>query len=275
MEDGGQAWEALSGEDPPRLAILDWMMPEFTGVEVCERVRAERHEPYIYLILLTSRTRPEDLVEGMEAGADDFLGKPVSGRELQVRVRAGARIVELQAALVEAREALRDQATRDALTKTLNRGAILEALESAIARCTRTGESLGLLMADLDRFKSINDTLGHQAGDAVLRSISARMTEHMRPYDAVGRYGGEEFLLLVPDAGRAETLLVAERLRREVAQTVVPWEDEPIEVTVSIGATCFEGREAVEPDELVRQADEALYRAKADGRNRVKLYRPS
>src|ERR1700730_5748514 len=167
--DGNQALSALQVECPPRLAILDWMMPGLDGVEVCRRLRAANREPYIYVLLLTARTDSQDLVEGMEAGADDYLTKPFNATELRARLRAGRRIVELQEELMLAREALRQQATHDGLTGLLNRSAILEVLHNELARAQRESQPLSLLMVDLDHFKQVNDEFGHLAGDAVLR----------------------------------------------------------------------------------------------------------
>src|ERR1035438_7259984 len=173
--DGNEAWDALQQPDGPQLAILDWMMPGLNGVDICRGVRAAAREPYVCILLLTARTDSQDLVEGMEAGADDYLTKPFQAHELRVRLRAGRRILDLQQQLMEAREALRVQATHDALTGLLNHGAILETLRKELARASRERQPVALLMADLDRFKSVNDTYGHQGGDAVLHEAARRM----------------------------------------------------------------------------------------------------
>src|SRR6202050_6593 len=172
--DGAEAWRGLAADDAPRLAILDWMMPGLDGVEICRRVRAAGREPYIYILLLTARTESQDLVEGMEAGADDYLTKPFVAHELRVRLRAGQRILDLQSELVAAREALRVQATHDNLTGIANRGAILDSLQTELSRASRDRRPVALLMADVDRFKQVNDTRGHQAGGGVLREVAAR-----------------------------------------------------------------------------------------------------
>ena len=163
--DGKQAWNLLDVEHPPALAILDWMMPGYTGPELCAMVRNKAAEPYTYILLLTSRTEKDDVVAGMDSGADDYLTKPFDKHELQVRLRAGTRIVDLQQQLLNTREALRVQATRDYLTQINNRSAILDILDREIGRSDRQGTPVGLALADLDHFKNINDTYGHLAGD--------------------------------------------------------------------------------------------------------------
>ena len=199
---GTEAWRVLESEDAPRLAILDWMMPGMDGLEICRRIRSANREPYIYILLLTARTESQDLIEGMDAGADDYLTKPFNAHELRVRLHAGRRILDLQEELLKAREALREQATHDGLTGLLNRTGILEKLDDELSRASRTGTPVSVLMADLDLFKSINDTRGHLSGDAVLREAACRLKAAARRYDSVGRYGGEEFLLCSPAATR-------------------------------------------------------------------------
>jgi two-component system cell cycle response regulator len=267
--DGMEAWQILQSEDPPRLAILDWMMPGMDGVEVCRRIRASNKEPYIYTLLLTARTESEDLVQGMEAGADDYLRKPLNTMELRARLRAGRRIVELQEQLLMAREALRQQATHDGLTGLLNRSAVMEILHRELARSHRENLPLSLLLVDLDHFKQINDEHGHLVGDAVLREASARMKSAIRRYDSIGRYGGEEFLVVLPGCDAAGGTAQAERLRLALATRPFSVGGQAIAVTCSIGATLCSGVSLSDADGLVREADEALYTAKDHGRNRV------
>jgi two-component system cell cycle response regulator len=197
--DGLEAWHVLQTANTSLLAILDWIMPGIDGVEVCRRVRQRGQEPYIYLLLLTTKGRKENIIEGLEAGADDYLTKPFDPHELQVRLRAGKRIVTLQAELIEAREALRIQATHDPLTNIWNRRAIIETLSNELARAGREGVPVAVVLADLDYFKRINDTYGHVAGDAVLCEATNRMRASLRTYDTIGRYGGEEFLIILPN----------------------------------------------------------------------------
>ncbi|HUI79158.1 MAG TPA: diguanylate cyclase [Bryobacteraceae bacterium] len=267
--DGLEAWQILQSEDAPRLAILDWMMPGMDGVEVCRRLRASGQEPYIYTLLLTARTDSTDLVQGMEAGADDYLRKPLNTMELRARLRAGRRIVELQEQLLMAREALRQQATHDGLTGLLNRSAVMEILHKELARSAREELPLSLLLVDLDRFKQINDEHGHLVGDAVLREASARMKSAIRRYDSIGRYGGEEFLVVLPGCDAEGGAAQAERLRLALATRPFSINGQPISVTCSIGCTFCSTAYPDCADSLIRTSDEALYRAKQQGRNHV------
>jgi diguanylate cyclase (GGDEF)-like protein len=269
--DGNEAWAVLQSEDAPEIAILDWVMPGLTGPEVCRKVRANAKEKdiYTYILLLTSKSQREDLIEGMESGADDYLTKPFDQHELKVRLRPGTRIIELQHELISAREALRDQATRDFLTHIWNRSSILDILQRELARSSREKRSFGLVLADLDHFKAINDTYGHFAGDAVLREFVRRMTSSMRPYDAIGRYGGEEFLFVLPGCDNACLASQAERMRAALADEPMSFNEESRVITCSFGATSWTPDAGGTEEDLIRAADDALYRAKRQGRNRV------
>jgi diguanylate cyclase (GGDEF)-like protein len=266
---GAEAWEILQAKGSPSLAILDWQMPEMDGVEVCRRVRQLAKEPYAYLILLTSRSRSEDVVVGLEAGADDYVAKPFDPSELRVRLRAGRRILELCEQLVAARESLTERAMRDSLTGLLNRGAVLEALGRELGRAKRNSAPVGVILADLDHFKRINDTFGHLAGDAVLREATRRMHASRRVYDYIGRYGGEEFLVVVPGCNLELAARVAERMRTAIGADEVDTAEGRISLTISLGVSAFEPAIGADADTLIRAADRALYRAKDLGRNRV------
>jgi two-component system, cell cycle response regulator len=276
--DGLEAWEILQGENAPRVAILDWVMPGLTGLEVCKRVResSRGHEAnYTYILLLTSKSQREDLIEGMESGADDYLTKPFDQHELKVRLRAGTRIVDLENKLKAAGDELREQATKDFLTRIWNRSSILECLQREMTRAEREHRSLGVVLADLDRFKSVNDTHGHFAGDAVLREFTRRMTASMRPYDAIGRYGGEEFLILLPGCDEQCTYAQTERLRMVLASEPMLLNESRLTVTVSFGATSWRyDAGATTAESLIRVADNALYVAKNQGRNRTVVLPP-
>ncbi|MEJ5367740.1 MAG: diguanylate cyclase [Bryobacteraceae bacterium] len=271
--DGDQAWQILTSPDPPPIAILDWMMPGLSGLAICRQLRARQTTPYIYVILLTSRGMREDIVEGLNAGADDYVVKPFDKHELEVRLRAGKRIIELQSELIAAQARLREQAMRDPLTGIWNRACILEMLEREIDRARRSAAPLGLLMIDLDHFKQLNDSRGHQFGDIALRSFASRVQSVVRSYDSVGRYGGEEFLVLAPGCGEPELVAQAERLRAAIASEPFLLEGESVPLTVSIGGSCMVPGARVASLELIRAADDALYEAKRTGRNRV-VFRP-
>jgi two-component system, cell cycle response regulator len=269
VNDGQQAWDLLRQENGPRLALLDWMMPGMEGAEVCRQVRARIRDRYVYMMLLSVRADLEDLVKGMESGADDYIVKPFRVDELRARLRAGSRVLALQEELVAAREALREQATRDGLTGLWNRTAIFDILQNELARSSRSAEPLTVLMADLDGFKPVNDHFGHMAGDVVLRQVAARMRASVRRYDAVGRYGGEEFLMVLPGCELSAGVALAERIRSAIGAECFRAGDAEITLTCSLGAAGAIPPTIPHADDLVRQADLALYRAKDRGRNRV------
>jgi len=221
--------------------------------------------------LLTARGQKEDIVEGLEAGADDYVTKPFDPYELRARVRAGRRIVELQEQLLQAREALRDQASRDPLTDLWNHGTILAILRKEVARASRTHGPFAVAMADVDRFKAINDTYGHPAGDAVLREASRRLRGAMRTYDSLGRYGGDEFLAVVPGCDLEAAARFAESFRARIDRKAIETPEGLIPVTLSLGVVALENLRDVRSETFVRVADAALYRAKIAGRNRVAL----
>jgi len=267
--DGDEAWEALRSDDAPRLAILDWMMPGVDGVEICKRTRREAREPYTYIILLTASQRDEDLLTGMEAGADDYITKPCKFNELRVRLRAGRRIIELQNELIEAREALRERATHDPLTGLWNHEEILDILKHQLSRAEREEGAVSVIMADLDHFKKVNDTHGHMAGDAVLRVTSRRMLSMVRDYDYIGRYGGEEFLVVLPGCDSERARRLAERICQSIRGDCMDIPEGMVPITISLGvATTCKGKKC-DAGALVHAADQALYRAKKNGRNRV------
>lgn len=268
---GLEAWRILQAEDAPKLAILDWIMPGMDGIEVCREIRKRVHEPYIYLILLTAKDRKKDVVAGMDSGADDYLAKPFDPDELKVRLRAGMRILDLQAELLAARERLQYQATHDSLTGLLNRAATLEALSLELERASRQGTPLSIVLADIDHFKQINDTHGHAVGDAVLCEAARRMKSSVRIYDSVGRYGGEEFLFILPGCDAASAVTQAERLRSAITDHPIELSRLTISFTLSMGLVVRLEGIPDDLDPLIQEADAALYRAKLRGRDRVVL----
>ncbi|HUF66090.1 MAG TPA: diguanylate cyclase, partial [Gemmatimonadaceae bacterium] len=267
VADGSSAIEALLGTDGPRLAILDWMMPGTDGLEVCRVVR-ERAEAYVYIILLTGRDSAEDMITALDSGVDDFLTKPFRLGELRARLRSGTRVLELQSGLLDAQEALRHHATLDHLTGLWNRRMILEQLDRELSRVLREKCSLTVAMVDIDRFKAINDTHGHAAGDAVIRDTAAAIRSQLRDYDVVGRYGGEEFLLLLPGCGPESGRMIADRVRERIEAVPTLYGALTLSVTASFGLASTKVA-GMEPSSLIKAADSALYRAKSNGRNRV------
>ena len=274
--DGQAAWDALKAPDAPQLVILDWMMPRLDGLQVCRNVRnpAERPaEPYVYIILLTAKSQKTDMVTGLEAGADDYLTKPFDAQELRMRLRAGRRILDLLDELVRAREILREQARKDSLTQLCTRATVLELLKHELDRSQRNSMDqdapVSVVLADLDHFKHINDTYGHLAGDAVLRETAHRMRDAIRPYDSIGRYGGEEFLLVLSNCDTLGAAAIAERLLQAVRKDTIVLAEATVSVTLSVGVAT--SGVIQDPEALVGAADAALYRAKRGGRNRVEV----
>ncbi|MDK1021982.1 MAG: diguanylate cyclase [Candidatus Hydrogenedentes bacterium] len=268
-ENGSEALEILTRDDAPSLAILDWMMPGISGPDICQEIRYGNRSRYTYILLLTSKDDTDDLIEGMQSGADDYIVKPVNLHELQVRLRAGKRIIELQDELIATREELRVQATRDFLTGIWNRGVITERLNEEINRAARANGSLGIIMCDIDHFKEVNDTHGHPAGDSVLIEIALRMQANLRAYDALGRFGGEEFLIVAPDASTEGIVALAERIRSAIEKKPIETSSGPISVTVSLGTIVRIMEQNTSLKGLIDEVDRALYRAKESGRNRV------
>jgi len=266
--DGTQAWQILQmKESSPDLLILDWLMPGVDGLELCQRVRAQPRESYQYILLVSGRDDKQDVIRGLDAGADDYLTKPLDTAELRARLRTGNRILSLQRDLIRAHEELRFQVTHDTLTGLWSRRAALDLLARELQRSSRSETSTGVLMIDLDHFKNVNDSYGHLVGDAVLKEVAARIARAVRSYDFVGRYGGEEFLAVLSNCSSQDLRAVAGRACSVVAESPVVALSLEIPVTVSIGGVVSSSRT---PEfDLLSAADSALYEAKNAGRNRV------
>lgn len=270
VDNGRLAVESLLSPNGPRLALLDWMMPDLDGPEVCLEIRTHRDRPYTYIALLTSKGEKEDLIAGLEAGADDYLTKPCNSEELKARLRTGQRILRLKDTLVEAREEMRFKATHDALTLLWNRAGILARLDSELQNAQRKRTVFSLLLCDIDHFKRINDTYGHPFGDAVLREIAERLCAAVRPEDAVGRYGGEEFLVILNDCSEESIRRRAEQLRQAVASVSFNGNSQRLSLSISLGGMSIDGSTCKQnPEVLLSQIDVALYQAKIEGRNRT------
>ena len=270
-KDGLEASQVLLSPDSPKLAVLDWMMPGLDGIQLCQEVRRNKPDPYTYILLLTCKRAQNDVIAGLDAGADDYVTKPFDPAELKVRLRTGKRILYLQEQLINAREALRDQATHDRLTGLWNRAAILDLLHSELAHDARQGTPVALVMADLDNFKNINDTYGHPAGDEVLASVAKAMRDSVRRYDSVARYGGEEFLIVLPGCDRSNAVGHAERMRAAIARIAVETPKGKIQPTMSLGVAVADSHAISDAFSLIQAADVALYQAKHGGKNRVEF----
>jgi two-component system chemotaxis response regulator CheY len=265
--DGEQAWEIIRRGDAS-LLISDWMMPQLDGPELCRRIRAASGDRYIYIILLTSRDRREDRLEGLRAGADDFLIKPPDPDELAIRLQIAERILAVHDQLARQNERLAELAAVDELTGTKNRRRFREDLELLFSQADRLGSPLSLIMLDLDHFKEYNDSFGHLAGDEVLQWVGSALRAAVRGHDVVARYGGEEFVMLLPGTDDEAALEVAERLRAAIASR--PWPHR--RMTASLGVSTA-GPTTSDAAVLVDQADRALYQSKQAGRNRITHHR--
>ena len=271
VRDGVEAWHQLEKEREPVLVVLAWRMEGMPGIDVCRRIRLQPELPSAYVLLIADGRAAEDLLDGLNAGADDFLFTPLDANETRARIRTGARIVEIERALKASQDALRVQSTRDATTGSWNRAAILDVLRKEQERARRKSGSVAIVLADLDAFRDVNESLGAPIGDEVLCEAARRMSSTLRPYDAVGRYGGEEFLIVLPGSDGLGALTVAERIREAFTRRPVTTSAGPVSVTLSLGVASEGGEAATESNALLRAADSALKRAKSGGRNRTAL----
>jgi len=262
---GMEAWEIIRSPNAPSLVISDWMMPNMDGVELCEKIRGMEKDQYTYFILLTTRAEKGDIIKGLDSGADDFIVKPFDREELKYRVKIGERIINLEQRIMQL-------ANTDYLTGVLNRRAFMERMEEEVNRRIRNQEEISIIITDIDHFKKVNDTFGHQVGDLVLQRFTERISMASRSYDFIGRYGGEEFIIGLPETNMEQSLLIAERMRQNIEEMQLTVPDNPqveFRITASFGiAPClidsFE-----EIDSVIKLADDALFRAKTEGRNRV------
>ncbi len=270
-EDGQAAWDILRGKDAPDLILLDWEMPVKNGLELCRLLRTRKVDISPYIILLTARKETDDIVLGLEAGANDYVSKPFESTELEARLKVGQRMINLQIELNRTRSELAFQARHDVLTGLMNRRAILEVMEQEISRADREVADLYIGMCDIDHFKQVNDSYGHLAGDAVLKEVAQRIGQALRPYDRIGRYGGEEFLILIHSEPE-QACGVFERMRLVIAESPIVFERQNITVSISCGVNSFRADSiAANSTRLLSAADELLYKAKQNGRNRIEF----
>lgn len=267
--DGPGAVEGVLQQGGPRLLLLDWMMPSLNGPEVCKRIRAAKTRGYVYIVLLTAKDTKDDLIAGLEAGADDFLTKPCHPEELTARLRAGQRVLSLEDGLVQARDEMHFKATHDALTTVLNRGAIVQELADHLARVRYQHESSAVLLCDVDHFKHINDTYGHPVGDEILQGVARRLESVALKSDAVGRFGGEEFMLLLNKIDMKRLMALGENVCEVISSGPIETSAGSIRVSISLGALGIGCRDRGTLDDILKAADRLLYRAKREGRNRA------
>jgi len=281
-EDGEKAWEIYRETPGVDAIISDWMMPGMDGLELCRRVRGEEREGYTYFIFLTALGNRDHLLRGLEAGADDYLSKPLDRDELQVRLISARRVSELHRRLAFQNGELEvlnrklfEQSREDPLTRLGNRLRLREELEALRGRVERYGHNYSAVLCDVDYFKRYNDHYGHLAGDEVLQNVAETIADHCRSGDTAYRYGGEEFLIILPEQSEEEAAAIAGRLRRAVEDLRIPHEAKegpPPVVTISAGVATLSAGANKSADDLLGEADTALYRAKQSGRNRVASY---
>lgn len=261
-KNGEEAWDIIKNGDI-RLAILDWSMPKMDGLELCHKIRNEyqpKEEKYVYIILLTGRDLEEDIITGLSAGADDYITKPFSYMELKVRIQNGERIIALQDTVLQ-------KANTDSLTQLWNHKKIMEILGEELNRNFRDNKPVGTIMIDIDNFKTINDRYGHLIGDKIILEVASRLKKNVRSYDQIGRYGGDEFLLVLPGLSDKDAKKTAERLREAVCAEKIQTKAGDINVTVSLGVSVSDNTLSLSTKKIIEESDLALYTAKSRGRN--------
>ena len=272
VEDGRKAFDLFNKSFFP-IVLTDWVMPEMNGLELCRAIREVDTPGYVYIVLLTANDTKDEIVTGLEAGADDYLTKPFNHAELNARLNTGKRILELERSLNAANEEIKALSRIDALTGSYNRGYLTEHLPLEITRARRYKHPFSLIICDIDHFKKVNDTYGHQAGDKVLKELVRFINESIRKdVDWLARYGGEEFVIVLPETDAKNAGILGERLCSNLSQRVIEIQGKQINITASFGVTGFDptaSDENISPEALINEADKFLYQAKKEGRNRV------
>jgi len=267
VSDGQQAWESLQ-QSEIQLVISDWMMPRMSGLELCEKIRAGDFPRYIYMVLVTSKDAKEDIITALNHGADDYITKPVEYAELTARLRVGERVIRLEQELQREKEEARLQATHDALTRLHNRRYFMEAVDLELARSKRYGREVAFVMLDIDNFKAVNDTAGHNAGDSVLMIVADMLKQGLRGSDLVVRYGGDEFLIMMVETSGKDARAVVARLRKRVKARLTEEQERLAvsgyskELDVSWGVAAWSPSRADTLEHVLARADEAMYREK-------------
>lgn len=269
-ENGNEAWDVFQKENV-KLVIADWMMPEMDGIELCRAIRTSESSGYVYFILLTGKDKKVDIVNGLDAGADDYVTKPFERDELKVRLRAGERIINLEKELTEKNKILEELSLMDPLMGIGNRRSFYNTIEKMHDRAVRYGQGYGIIMCDVDFFKTYNDTYGHLLGDQVLKSVAKSVRLSCRTSDEIFRYGGEEIIVLLPGQDCDSTTLVAKRVREGIEKLNIEHKGSKNEIlTISCGAAAFTDSDKMGKwEEVIDRADKALYKAKENGRNQV------
>ncbi|WP_419660289.1 two component system response regulator modulated with diguanylate cyclase [Desulfosarcina variabilis str. Montpellier] len=273
VENGRKALELFRQQFFP-IVLTDWQMPEMEGPDLCQAIRKENPSRYVYIVMLTSKGSKDDIISGLGAGADDYVTKPAHHAELVARLKTGIRILELEKSLKDAVDEIHLMSITDPLTGIYNRGYINQRLPQEINRSIRYHRELSLVMCDIDHFKTVNDTYGHMSGDIVLKGFVKSLTGSIRQQvDWAGRYGGEEFLVVLPETGLEGAMVLAERIRKTVETTPIQTSGDAIQITASFGVTGFSAadwKHAMSPELILQMVDSLLYEAKDEGRNRIK-----
>ncbi len=263
---GAEAWQALQDEEL-RMALLDWMMPGMDGIEVCRKIRRRRKFKYTYIIILSAKDRKQDIITGLSSGADDYMSKPVNFLELRARLQTGRRIIDLEDKLLFVQNQLKDIASRDSLTKVWNRSETSRFLSEELDRGHREGVPTGVILLDVDHFKRINDFYGHDIGDQALLQIVSRIKKKIRKSDRIGRYGGDEIIVILPRCSSSEVAMIAERVRLSVAGKGIKTELDTVPLTISVGCASTDVTGIISSEKFIKVADGALLKAKRQGRD--------
>jgi diguanylate cyclase (GGDEF)-like protein len=271
VTDGQKALEVFQGRKAPRPAILNWIMPGMNGIDICREIKKRTRKPYTYILMLTAKAKEQDVVEGLQSGADDYLSKPCNPHELRARLRAGRRILDLREQLLSAYRLIEAQMTVDPLTGVWSRTVILDILKRQLTLSSESDSPMSLVVANIDHIHDINATFGPLAGDTVLREVGRRFRAALRPPDSIGRSEAGEFVIVLPRCDAPTAASLAEKFRARVDRRAVDTSEGMVPVTVSLGVMVAPSGKALELDAAWRLAAGAVSRAKANGRNRVEI----